>query len=112
MRNLSKRHGSAAKPPQHTVEPRLRPESPADAGLAPAHLSITDIEGARLLGNEARGPLRAVGFSDEQIIDWGDSFFAQHHEGDPEELIDWIASAEETSDCDGRNQQDAGRRSP
>jgi hypothetical protein len=43
------------------------PRFPDDFGVPVRELSITDVEGARLLANDARPELCDAGFSDEAI---------------------------------------------
>ncbi|GMU79660.1 MAG: hypothetical protein AMXMBFR46_24500 [Acidimicrobiia bacterium] len=79
-------------------EPQPIPEWPRDAGVArPAHQRIEDIEGERLLENEARARLHADGFTDAQILPWVEAFFAEHHEGDVDELVSWIRERERSA---------------
>jgi hypothetical protein len=73
----------------------LIPEWPRDAGVAPpVHQRIEDIEGERLLDNEARARLHEDGFTDAQILPWVEAYFAERHEGDVEELVNWIRERE------------------
>jgi len=67
---------------------------PADAGVATPELDITEVEGARLLANEARAELKARGFTDDEVREWAEAYYAQHHEGDVRELVAWIAERE------------------
>jgi hypothetical protein len=60
-------------------------------------LSITDVEGARLLANEARPELCDAGFSDEAIQEWVDAFFAHRHQGTVSELLGWIEQQQRAS---------------
>jgi hypothetical protein len=76
----------------------LIPEWPQDAGVAPpVHQRIEDIEGERLLDNEARARLHEDGFTDAQILPWVEAYFAERHEGDVEELVNWIRERERTT---------------
>jgi hypothetical protein len=70
---------------------RLVPRLPEEFGVVVRELSILDVEGARLLANDARPQLCAAGFSDEAIQAWVDAFFAERHEGSVRELLAWIA---------------------
>ena len=65
----------------------LEPEFPEDEGLAEPELPEVDVEGARLLGNEARDRLRADGFTDSEIDAWVRVYFEQDHEGTVEGLV-------------------------
>jgi hypothetical protein len=71
------------------------PESPADAHVVeevPAELG--QIEGARLLGNDARDRLRADGFTDEQIDEWAETYVAENGGGEVGEFVAWIRAQE------------------
>jgi hypothetical protein len=69
----------------------VQPDRPEDEGLREPELPTVDIEGARLLANEARERLHADGFDDEEIEAWVRVYFEQGHEGTVEGLIDFIA---------------------
>ena len=86
----SEREGAAGDLVDHgpTVPPSLCqteamsdpvvPERPRDADVpeeVPEDLGA--IEGARVLGNEARPRLRADGFTDRQIDEWAETFIAE-----------------------------------
>jgi hypothetical protein len=71
------------------------PESPAQAGVTeeiPAELG--QIEGARMLGNDARDRLRADGFTDRQIDQWAETYVAENGGGEVDEFVDWIRAQE------------------
>ena len=85
-----RRHGSRPVPGLDHLEPI----GPAAVGLARPRQRIEDIEGERLLENEARGRLEADGFTDAQILRWVEAFFAARHAGDVEDLIAWIRDRE------------------
>jgi len=76
----------------------ITPEHPEDEGLDQPVLPQVDVEGDRLLANEARGRLRADGFTDTEIDAWTRVYFEQGHEGDVEGLVAFIAAAEEGTD--------------
>jgi hypothetical protein len=73
-----------------TIRP-LVPRRPEEFGVPTRELSITDVEGARLLANDARPSLCEAGFSDEAINAWVDAFYALRHEGSVRELLAWIS---------------------
>jgi hypothetical protein len=77
----------------------VQPERPEDEGLTEPELPEVDIEGARLLANEARGRLHADGFDDEEIDAWVRVYFERGHEGSVDGLVAFIAA-----------EQAAGRR--
>lgn len=69
-------------------------EKPEDAGVAEEIPELSQIEGARLLGNDARDRLHADGFDDAQIDAWAETFIAEVGSGTVEELVQWIARRE------------------
>jgi hypothetical protein len=69
-------------------------ESPEDAGIAEETPELGQIEGARLLGNDARQRLRADGFTDAQIDAWAETFIAEVSSGTVDEFVRWIAASE------------------
>jgi len=71
------------------------PESPAQAGVTeeiPSELG--QIEGARMLGNDARDRLRADGFTDRQIDQWAETYVAENGGGEVDEFVEWIRAQE------------------
>jgi hypothetical protein len=74
--------------------PEPEPLSPEDVGVPEEIPDLPQIEGARLLGNEARERLRADGFDDAQIDEWAETFIAEVGSGTVEEFVDWIAREE------------------
>jgi hypothetical protein len=73
----------------------LTPERPRDAGVpeeVPEALSA--IEGARILGNEARERLRGEGFTDDEIDQWAEAFITEIGAGDVDQLVAWIGLQE------------------
>ena len=75
----------------------LIPEGPRDAGLPPEKLTIEEIEPAHLLANEARGDLRRLGFTDDEIDGWARDFVARQGAGVEGELLAWIAREEQSA---------------
>ena len=69
-------------------------ESPEDAGVAEEVPELGQIEGARLLANEARRRLEGDGFDDAQIVAWAETFIAEVGSGDVDEFVEWIARQE------------------
>jgi hypothetical protein len=70
------------------------PEWPREAHVPMPDLPISKIEPAYLLANDARGRLRDDGFTDREINAWSRAYFAVHHEGDVDDLIEWIEEQE------------------
>ena len=69
------------------------PRSPAYyPAITPAELG--QIEGARLLGNDARDRLRADGFTDQEIDEWAETYVAENGGGEVDEFVAWIGEQE------------------
>ncbi|MFN2557057.1 MAG: hypothetical protein ABR592_09320 [Nitriliruptorales bacterium] len=83
---------STEKP--HPALVHLMPEDPDQAGVTEQEPDSAHIEGARLLANEAREPLRSRGFSDEQIREWAEAYISACHTGGVDGLFDWIRDRE------------------
>jgi len=69
-------------------------ESPGDAGVSVPRLPIEKVEPERMLENEVRARLERDGFSDEQILHWIEAYFADHDEGEPDQVVAWIRAQE------------------
>jgi len=74
----------------------LVPEEPKDEGIHPPAPRIEDVEPIHLLANEARELLVDEGFTDEQILEWAEAYFADHSEGDARDLVVWIRRRQES----------------
>jgi hypothetical protein len=74
--------------------PEPTPESPSDAGVEEEVPELGQIEGARILGNDARARLHADGFDDAQIDAWAETFIAEQSSGTVDQFVAWIASQE------------------
>ncbi len=72
----------------------LKPEFPDDAGVAVPPLPIEKVETERIVENEVRARLERDGFSDDQILRWVEAYFAEHDEGEPDEIVAWIRDRE------------------
>jgi hypothetical protein len=66
------------------------PASPSDVGVEEEVPDLPQIEGARLLGNDARERLRADGFDDAQIDEWAETFIAEVSSGTVDQFVAWI----------------------
>jgi hypothetical protein len=75
------------------------PDRPEDEGLGEPELPEVDIEGARLLANEARPRLHTAGFDDDEIDAWVRVYFERGHEGSVDGLVAFI----EAEQAAGRN---------
>jgi hypothetical protein len=83
----------AAPDSEHRDE-GLKPEFPDEAGVDVPPLPIEKVEPERLVENEVRGRLEADGFTDDQILRWVEAYFAEHDEGEPDEIVAWIRDRE------------------
>jgi len=72
----------------------LTPESPEAAGVRPRSERIEDSEGERLLENEIRARLEGDGFTDAQILEWVEAYFAENHAGEADDVVAWIRAKE------------------
>jgi hypothetical protein len=57
---------------------------------------LSEIEGARILGNDARSRLDADGFSAAQIDAWAETFIAEVGSGTVDDFIAWIRRQEQS----------------
>ena len=80
----------------------IEPDLPEDEGLSEPELPEVDVEGARLLANEARERLQAEGFDDDEIEAWVRVYFEQQHEGTVDGLIRFIADEQAAGRLPGR----------
>jgi len=91
--------GATMGPMSSDDTPHLVPDEPEDVGVEEPELGTLEVEGARLLGNEARPRLRAAGFDDDEIDLWANAYYASNgDEGDVDGLIAWI----EVEQAEGR----------
>jgi hypothetical protein len=74
--------------------PEPEPATPEDVGVAEEVPELPQIEGARLLGNDARERLRGDGFDDQQIDAWAETFIAEVGSGTVEQFVEWIRRQE------------------
>ena len=74
--------------------PEPEPTSPEDVGVPEEVPELSQIEGARLLGNDARERLHADGFTDEQIDEWAETFIAEVSSGTVDQFVEWISRRE------------------
>ena len=72
----------------------VEPEFPDEAGVDVPPVTIEKVETERLLENEVRARLEADGFTDDQILRWLEAYFADHDEGEPDEVVAWIRDQE------------------
>jgi hypothetical protein len=68
----------------------IEPERPRDAGVEEDTPSTMQIEGARVLADDARPLLEGRGFTDDQIRRWADTYIADVGSGDVQSFIEWI----------------------
>jgi len=74
--------------------PEPEPLKPEDVGVTEEVPELSQIEGARTLGNDARARLHADGFDDEQIDEWAETFIAEVSSGTVDQFVAWIARRE------------------
>jgi hypothetical protein len=74
--------------------PEPEPLKPEDVGVPEEVPELAEIEGARLLGNDARKRLHADGFDDAEIDEWAETFIAENSAGTVDEFVAWIARQE------------------
>lgn len=72
----------------------LEPEFPDEAGVDVAPLPVEKVESERLVENEVRARLVADGFTNDQILRWVEAYFADHAEGEPDDVVAWIRERE------------------
>ena len=72
----------------------LKPEHPHDAGIEEQVPELSQIEGGRLLANEAAGSLREKGFTDIEISAWALTYIATRGAGDLDSFLTWIRDTE------------------
>jgi hypothetical protein len=72
------------------TEPEPVPASPSDVGVEEEVPDLPQIEGARLLGNDARERLHDDGFDDTQIDEWAETFIAEVGSGTVDQFVAWI----------------------
>jgi hypothetical protein len=75
----------------------LQPEFPDEAGVDVPPVAMEKVETERLVENEVRARLEADGFTDDQILRWLEAYFADHDEGEPDEVVAWIRDQESRS---------------
>lgn len=84
----------------------VTPEFPGEEGVAEPELPEVDVEGARLLANEARDRLRPDGFTDDEIDAWTRAYFESsvggRGEGDVEGLVAFIEAEQAAGRDRGR----------
>lgn len=73
----------------------LIPEHPHDAGIKEQVPELGQIEGARLLANEARLDLLRVGFTESEILEWALTYISIEHSGDLDSFLVWIREMEQ-----------------
>ena len=79
---------------EESTMPEPEPMSPADVGVPEEVPELSQIEGARLLGNDARERLHADGFDDAQIDEWAETFIAEVSSGTVDQFVEWISRRE------------------
>lgn len=80
----------------------LTPETPESEGLVEPELREEEIEGARLLANEARSRLRSDRFSDEEIDAWARTYYVFDTDGRDEGDVDGLVAFIRAEQAAGR----------
>ena len=70
--------------------PDVQPEKPHQSGVEEETPPTMQIEGARMLADDARPLLDGKGFTDEQIRRWADTYIAEEGSGDVGSFVAWI----------------------
>lgn len=68
----------------------IEPERPKDAGVEEVTPPTMQVEGARVLADDAKPLLEGKGFSDDQIRRWADTYIAEVGSGDVNSFVAWI----------------------
>ncbi len=76
------------------IAEHLRPARPRDVGVREEVPDMAHIAAARVLANEAHDVLGPVGFTDEQLRLWAESYLAEQHSGDMETFVRWMDARE------------------
>ncbi len=61
----------------------VEPEFPDEAGVGVPAVPIEKVEPERMLEND-----------DDQILRWVEAYFAEHDEGEPDDVVAWIRDQE------------------
>ncbi len=80
----------------------VTPDFPEEDGIAEPELPEVDVEGARLLANEARDRLRPDGFTDDEIDAWTRAYFESDAGGAGEGDVDGLVAYIEAEQAAGR----------
>jgi len=80
----------------------IAPDMPESEGLTEPELRTSEIEGARLLANEARGRLRGEGFTDTEIDAWARTYYARDTDGADEGDVDGLVAFIRAEQAAGR----------
>ncbi len=81
----------------------VTPDFPQEEGVAEPELPEVDVEGARLLANEARDRLRPDGFTDDEIDAWTRAYFESSFGGQGEGDVDGLVAFIEAEQAAGRD---------
>ena len=82
------------------AKPLPTPERPRETDVPETVPDREHIEGARLLAHQATDRLRPLGFTDEEIRLWAETYLSMHDSGDVNGLIAWIRERERESERD------------
>jgi hypothetical protein len=68
----------------------IEPERPEESGVEEATPPTMQVEGARVLADDAKPLLEGKGFTDEQIRRWADTYITEVGSGDVDSFVVWI----------------------
>ena len=68
----------------------IEPERPNESGVEESTPPTMQVEGARVLADDAKPLLEGKGFTDDQIRRWADTYIAEAGSGDVESFVAWI----------------------
>lgn len=70
--------------------PDVDPEKPKESGVEEETPPTMQIEGARMLADDAKPLLDGKGFTEEEIRRWADTYIAEEGSGDVDSFVAWI----------------------
>lgn len=68
----------------------IEPERPHESGVEESTPPTMQVEGARVLADDAKPLLEGKGFSDDQVRRWADAYIAEVGSGDVTSFVTWI----------------------
>lgn len=68
----------------------LEARSPAEDDLGGKDADFSHTEGAHVLASEAKDRLQQDGFSEEQILEWAETYVSEQGSGSVDAFIAWV----------------------